>query len=172
MSLPDLKPLPISDLAVQRARRGDLGAFKEVYVAHVGRVHALTLRMTANPGLAEEITQDVFVKAWRKLGSFRGDSAFSTWLHRLAVNTVIDALKKERRVEIPPADRAWIPATTPAFELERAIVGLPDRARQVFVLHDVEGYTHEEIGTFMGITAGTARGQLHRARQLLREVLS
>jgi len=166
------KSIPVTDLAVQRARRGDLQAFREVYTAHVGRIHALSLRMTANPSLAEDLTQDVFVKAWRKLGSFRGDAAFSTWLHRLAVNTILDALKRERRVELPPSSRAWIPATTPAFELERAIAGLPAKARRVFVLHDIEGYTHEEIGKFMGTTAGTARGQLHRARQLLREVLS
>ncbi len=172
MPQPKPRTLPIADLAVERARRGDLEAFREVYATHVGRIHALSLRMTANPSLAEEYTQEVFVKAWRKLGSFRGEAAFSSWLHRVAVNTILDALKRERYVELPLVKRAWIPATTPAFELERAIAGLPDKARRVFVLHDIEGYTHEEIGEFMGTTAGTARGQLHRARHLLREVLS
>ena len=162
----------MSELAVERARRGDLAAFQEVYRDHVGRVYALAIRMSADPARAEDLTQEVFVKAWRKLGSYRGTAAFSTWLHRLAVNTILDGLKKKRPVELPPVERAWMPATTPAFELERAIAGLPEVARRVFVLHDVEGFTHVEIGELLGTTPGTARSNLHRARQLLREALS
>ncbi len=163
---------PVPDLNVRRAQAGDLQAFQVLYQQHVGRVHALVGRMCGNGALAEELTQETFVRAWRKLDRFRGDAAFSTWLHRVAVNVVLDAQKRERRrapTEWPPT-----PASAPRLgriDLERAIQTLPTKARQVFILHDLEGYTHPEIGAVMSISVGTSRSQLHRARQLLREVL-
>jgi len=133
--------------------------------------------------MAEELTQDVFVRAWSKLGLYRGESAFTTWLHRLAVNVVLNARKSEGRnrsrfgsepdeVDSLPHVRAsgWTPGM--ALDLEDAIAGLPPGARQVFVLHDVEGYKHEEIAGMLGITAGGSKAQLHRARLLLREALN
>ena len=140
--------------------------------------------MTGDRTRAEELTQDVFVRAWAKLSTFRGESAFSTWLHRLTVNVVLN----ERRVG---RSRSWTavssdddeehdaPAATSAqplhaekMDLERAIAKLPRGARRVFVLHDVEGFTHEEIGSMLGVTAGGCKAQLHRARLLLREALT
>ena len=135
---------------------------------------------------AEELTQNTFVRAWENLGSFRGESAFSTWLHRLAVNENLGQRRstgrRERRVfttdqpeehEGGPAAAPQAAAHPPArMDLDRAIAQLPEGARQVFVLHDVEGYQHEEIATLTGIAAGTSKAQLHRARRLLREALS
>lgn len=163
------------------AAAGDRRAFERLYRAHVDRVFTLCARMTADRGLAEELTQDVFVRAWEKLALFRGESAFSTWLHRLAVNVVLNhqASDGRRRRHLDPddagdaGDRLPARATSPGdrMDLERAIAALPRGARRVFVLHDVEGYTHEEIGGFLGITAGGSKAQLHRARLLLREAL-
>ena len=134
---------------------------------------------TGDPEEAMERTQDVFVRAWGKLGSFRGEAAFATWLHRLAVNVVLtdrrSAGRRERRADAAaalgprsePAPRAGL-----AVDLERAIAALPPGARAVFVLYDVEGYCHEEIAALTGIAAGTSKAQLHRARKLLREALA
>ena len=155
-------------------------AFERLYRAHVGRVHSLVRRMVAGQGGADadEITQDVFVRAWQRLATFRGEAAFGTWLHRLAVNVVLnhqkDAARGRKRfddaadVDVKPAKR-----TTPEhrLDLEDAIASLPPGARQVFVLHDVEGFRHEEIATQLGVTAGTSKAQLHRARMLLRGLL-
>ena len=165
---------------VRRAQAGDRAAFQRLYEEHVGRVYALCLRLTGDPEDAMERTQDAFVRAWGTLRSFRGDAAFSTWLHRLAVNVVLterrSAGRRERRTEaaaaeahprVQPAPRAGL-----AVDLERAISGLPPGARAVFVLYDVEGYRHEEIGEMIGIAPGTSKAQLHRARRLLREALS
>jgi RNA polymerase sigma-70 factor (ECF subfamily) len=133
----------------------------------------------AGPQLADELTQDVFVRVWRKLASFRGESAFGTWLHRLAVNVVIersrkDGLTRSREVEDSAGVYAVARATSPVVRLgiEAALEHLPDGARRVFVLYDIEGYTHQEIGTLLGITVGTSKTQLHRARVLLRQRLS
>jgi RNA polymerase sigma-70 factor (ECF subfamily) len=167
-----------SDL-VRRAQGGDRFAFRRLYEDHVGRVYALCLRLTGDPEDAMERTQDVFVRAWAKLGSFRGEAAFATWLHRLAVNVVLadrrSAGRRDRRVDAAaalgprsqPAPRAGL-----AVDLERAIAALPPGARAVFVLYDVEGYRHEEIAEMTGIAAGTSKAQLHRARKLLREALA
>jgi len=167
-----------SDL-VRRAQGGDRSAFRRLYEDHVGRVYALCLRLTGDPEDAMERTQDVFVRAWGKLGSFRGEAAFATWLHRLAVNVVLadrrSAGRRERRVDVAaalgprsqPAPRSGL-----AVDLERAIAALPPGARAVFVLYDVEGYRHEEIAEMTGIAAGTSKAQLHRARKLLREALA
>ena len=165
--------------AVQRVRAGDLEAFEELYRATVGRVHGLCLRMCRDPQLAEELTQESYLLAWRKLATFRGDSLFSTWLHRIAVNVILghhrsagrrlDAVAGEEAEPVEPMAR-----THPglAFDLERAIAGLPTGARTVFVLHDVEGYTHDEIAQMAGVAVGTSKAQLSRARTLLRKALS
>ena len=133
---------------------------------------------------AEELTQDAFVRAWEKLGQFRGDSAFGTWLHRLAVNVVLNDRQTESRrrgrqdesvEDVDTMAHGDVRAAVPpglSIDLERAIAGLPPGARKVFVLHDVEGYTHDEIGEMLGVTAGGCKAQLHRARLLLREALN
>lgn len=182
-----------SDAAlIERARSGDVGAFEYVYRREVGRVYALCLRMTADAVRARELTQSVFVRAWDKLGSFRGESQLSSWLHRIAVNEVlIDARSDRRRrarvvlAEDHAADSSGADTDAPAYsgvtmpvdteskiDLERAISMLPPGARTVFVLHDIEGYRHEEISRMTGSAEGTSRAQLHRARKLLMEALS
>ena len=178
-------PAPQDDVAL--AARGDRRAFERIYRAHVDRVFSLCARMAGDRARGEELTQDVFVRAWEKLDSFRGESAFSTWLHRLAVNVVLNDRKSERRqdgrmdhsvedIDVLPGRRAHgteidhSPALS--MDLESAIAGLPPGARKVFVLHDVQGYTHEEIGGMLGVTSGGCKAQLHRARMLLRKALS
>jgi RNA polymerase sigma-70 factor (ECF subfamily) len=173
-----------SDTAcVARAKRGDERAFESLYRRHVGRIHALCLRLAHDHAEADELTQDVFVRVWQRLATFRGESAFGTWLHRLAVNVVVSdrrsAWRRERRVaDQDPADDA---APTAALDrsaspgvrldLEQAMARLPAGARTVFVLHDVEGYEHKEIAEIVGIAEGTSKAQLFRARRLLREAL-
>ena len=167
---------PTTDDAVQRAQSGELAAFEELYRAHAGRVYALCRRLAGDEALAQALTQDAFVRAWERLGSFRGDAAFGTWLHRLTVNLVLhDRRTRLRRVEREqgstlaydePGERVEA-----GVDLERAIAGLPDRARAVFVLHEIEGYQHDEIAGMLGVAVGTCKAQLHRARQLLRRAL-
>ena len=166
---------------VERAVGGDIEAFEELYRANVGRVYALCLRMAGDPTLAEELAQEAFVRAWQKLGSFRGASAFSTWLHRVTVNVVLghrrSAIRREARVrsvgdDLPRDVAGRQPGTAESIDLERAISSLPDGARRVFVLHDVEGFRHREISRLMGIAVGTSKAQLHRARKLLRKALT
>jgi RNA polymerase sigma-70 factor (ECF subfamily) len=164
---------------IDRARRGDADAFAELYRANAGRIYALCLRMSADAGTAAELTQDVFVRAWTKLGSFRGESEFSTWLRRLAVNHVLNEFtarkRREARIEITDDltrfDRGRSGAADERMDLEKAIAALPDKARAVFVLHDVEGYRHEDIARMTGVAVGTVKAQLHRARKLLQKVL-
>jgi RNA polymerase sigma-70 factor (ECF subfamily) len=172
---------PVVDRALRRARAGDVQAFEELYRATVGRIHALCLRMSGDPHLAEELTQESYLVAWRKLATFRGESAFSTWLHRVAVNVVLGHRRtRDRRrervveeldaaVQSPTAEVAH-PGTT--VDLERAISKLPERARTVFVLHDIEGFRHREIARLAGMAEGTSKAQLSRARRLLRKALS
>jgi RNA polymerase sigma-70 factor (ECF subfamily) len=168
---------------VERARRGDVAAFEEIYRAHVGRVYALCLRLVAHRGRAEEATQEVFVKAWRGLPGFEGRSAVSTWLHRLAINVVMDERRAEARRDrwFEPLDdadgashdaEASVAPPESAMDLERAVEDLPDAARLAFVLHDVEGYRHREIAEMTGTPEGTWRARLHTARRMLRERLS
>lgn len=165
---------------VRDAQGGDLSAFERLYRDNERRVFALCLRLSADAALAEELTQDVFVRAWRKLGSFRGDSAFSTWLHPLTVNVALSERRSRRRrdariVAVPDpagAERApGAPRPEQGFDLERAILSLPPGARAVFVLHDVEGRTHDEIAAMLDLAPGTSKAQLFRARRLLREAL-
>jgi RNA polymerase sigma-70 factor (ECF subfamily) len=166
----------------QLAAAGDRRAFERIYRSHIDRIYSLCVRMSGERGRAEELAQDVFVRAWEKLPQFRGESLFSTWLHRLAINVILNARKADGRtrariqgdteqedvVGIPGARRAW---HAERMDLESAIAALPPGARMVFVLHDVEGFTHEEIAERLGVTSGGCKAQLHRARLLLREAL-
>jgi RNA polymerase sigma-70 factor (ECF subfamily) len=173
---------PSDDVA--RAAQGDRRAFERVYRTHVNRVYSVCVRMVGDRQRAEELTQDVFVRAWEKLGSFRGEAQFSTWLHRLAVNVVLNDRDTEKRMRqrhdegaddmdaFASGDVRPLPVPGLSLDLEAAIAALPPGARKVFVLHDVEGYTHDEIGTMLGVTAGGCKAQLHRARMLLRRMLT
>jgi RNA polymerase sigma factor (sigma-70 family) len=164
---------------VALATAGDTRAFERLYRRHTARIHALCRRMVG-PALAEDTTQDVFVRAWEKLELFQGRSAFGTWLYRLAINVCLARRTKAgkqrerfRRDEIA-LERAESPTRRHAdhrMDLDRAIDRLPQRAREVFVLHDVEGYKHREIGELLGISSGTSKSQLHEARMALREHL-
>ncbi len=165
---------------VQAAAGGDRRAFERLYREHCDRVFSVCVRMLGDRLLAEEVTQDVFVRVWNKLPGFRGDSAFSTWLHRVAVNVILTRRKaigtQQSRItdDEHAVDTAHARPVSVAdqLDLEFAIAKLPLGARQIFVLHDVEGFTHEEIGAQLGITSGGSKAQLHRARMLLRAALS
>ena len=165
---------------VLAAQGGDLGAFERLYRAHAGRVLALCARMTVDRNMAEDLTQETFVKAWRNLASFKGESAFGSWLHRVAANVVLDSARTRGRrlvrvasVEDADALMDFAPArdSASAMDLERAVAALPEGARTAFVLHDVHGFSHEEIARMAGQAVGTSKAQLHRARKLLREAL-
>ncbi len=165
---------------VAAAAAGDRRAFERLYRQHVDRVYSLCARMLVDRVLAEEVTQDVFVRVWEKLPLFRAESAFGTWLHRVAVNVVLSHRKSagisQSRMSNDESSLDAAP-TRPVpvgerLDLEAAISGLPNGARKVFVLHDVEGFTHEEIGVQLGITPGGSKAQLHRARMLLRTALT
>jgi RNA polymerase sigma-70 factor, ECF subfamily len=170
---------------VARARGGDVDAFATLYQRHAPRVHALALRLEGDAVRAAELTQDVFVRAWDGLPAFRGDSAFGSWLHRIAVNAAMMSARSARRrsarvalaedLAAPeheaPAGSVPPPDVEGAIDLERALRALPPGARRAFVLHEVEGFSHEEIGRLTGTAAGTVRAQLHRARRLLMEAL-
>ncbi len=175
--------MPDTDaLLVRRAQTGDQAAFAEVYRRHVGRVYAVCLRLVRERARAEELTQDAFVRCWERLGQYRSEAAFGTWLYRLAVNVVFEAGRKDRRREervLPIADPGMVeaprdrpdPTAGLGLDLEQAIAALPNGAREVFVLFDIEGYSHEEIARLAGIAVGTSKAQLFRARRLLRELL-
>jgi RNA polymerase sigma-70 factor (ECF subfamily) len=165
---------------VREAQNGDLLAFERLYRENVRKVFGLCLRMSQDASLAEELTQEVFVKAWRKLSTFRGESAFSSWLYPMAVNASLSERRSRRRrdariVPVEEPERMEQPVGAPrpeaGFDLERALATLPPGARAVFVLHDVEGRTHEEIAALLNLAVGTSKAQLHRARRLLREAL-
>ena len=183
-------PLPLSSSPadssddVTLAANGDRHAFERLYRANVDRIFSVCVRMVGDRAKAEELTQDAFVRAWEKLGTFRGDSQFSTWLHRLAVNVVLNDRETEGRrrdrhddaVEdmdtISYGDVRPLPVPGLSLDLEQAIAALPPGAKKVFVLHDIEGYTHEEIAESLGVTAGGCKAQLHRARMILRRMLT
>ncbi len=166
---------------VKRAQAGDTDAFELIYREHSARVYALCLRLSGGSGIdASELMQDVFIRAWRGLGSFRGDCAFSSWLHRLTVNAMLEnARSDKRRVArvLPMEDTSQIGAFAPGdspelrIDLERAIARLPEGARRAFVLHDIEGYQHQEIAEQLGIAVGTVKAQVHRAHKLLIQAL-
>lgn len=163
---------------IARAKQADARAFEALYRLHVDRVYGLCLRMTGNVAEAEDCTQEAFIQAWNKLDRFRGDSAFGTWLHRIAVNSVLGRMRKSKREH----DRIQVVADTdnsPVTEadtgelrdLSAAVDRLPEGARHVFVLYAVYGYSHEEAGNMLGIAPGTSKAQLHRARRLLAQQL-
>ena len=167
-----------TDDYVAKAAAGDVSAFEHLYRTHLPRVHSLVRRMCGGRD-TDELTQDVFVRVWQKLGSFRGDSAFGTWLHRLAVNVVIERFRQDatRRQRLLDGEGIFETLSAPvssrdfSMDFEAALESLPDGAREIFVLHDVEGYKHHEIGTLLDISSGTSKAQLHRARKMLRRHL-
>ena len=184
-------PLPMTDVPrtaiaeatdadlVRSATSGDMRAFETLYRRHSGRVHGAVWRISGmNEACADELTQEAFVRAWQKLGSFRFESAFSTWLHRLAVNVALMDLRSRvpaDTVENDVLETAFDPLTPfctgERADLEQAVAKLPPRARAVLVLHDVEGWKHEEIGRELGMAVGSSKAHLHRARRLLRTML-
>jgi len=169
-----------TEALVELAQTGDSRAFEALYRRLVGRVYALCLRMARDAQRAEELTQDVFVRAWERLGSFRGESKFTTWLHRLAVNVVLQdgrtKGRRESREELMEDPGEYLGRVTVEFpgtrmDLERAIASLPDGARRVLVLRDVYGYKYDEIAKMQGVALGTVKAQIHRARKMMREKL-
>jgi RNA polymerase sigma-70 factor (ECF subfamily) len=157
---------------VDRAKDNDYRAYEQLYELHAGRVYALCVRLCNDRDMAEDLTQESFVLAWRKLGSFRGDSAFGSWLYRITTNAVLSYLRKNKPFinsldidALPEAGRG--DGVLEQLSLEQAIGRLPDGARTVFVLYSLEGYTHDEISGLLGIAEGSSKAQLHRARQLL-----
>ena len=169
--------------SIRRAQAGDVDAFEQLYRENAGRIFALCLRLQAGDSSdATELMQDVFIKAWRRMGTFRGDCAFSSWLHRLTVNTMLENARSDRRRiarVLPMDDTSRLEGEGTArssgvdlkMDMEEAVASLPKGARMAFVLHDVEGYQHQEIAEQLGVSVGTIKAQLHRARRLLRERL-
>ncbi|OHE87181.1 MAG: RNA polymerase subunit sigma-24 [Lysobacterales bacterium RIFOXYD1_FULL_69_11] len=179
---PDTAPADAEDRAlVGAAARGEVPAFETLYRRHAGRVHGVIGRLVGGHGArAEDLTQEAFVRAWQALPAFRFESAFSTWLHRLAVNTALMELRRQRSRPGEDDDAAFdvlgMPdsaghGTALAMDLERAVATLPPRARAVLVQFDVEGWTHEEIAAELDMAVGSSKAQLHRARRLLRDRL-
>ena len=163
---------------IRQAQRSDARAFEALYRLHIDKVYGLCLRMTGNVSEAEDCAQEAFIQAWNKLTKFRGDSAFATWLHRIAVNTVLGRIRKSKREQDriqTVADTRPEPLNTgdtgELRDLVAAVDRLPEGARHVFVLHAVYGYTHDESASMLGIAAGTSKAQLHRARRLLAQQL-
>jgi RNA polymerase sigma-70 factor, ECF subfamily len=174
--------------AIARAQKGDAECFEGLYGLHKRRVYSLCLRMTGNTAEAEDLTQEAFLQLFRKIGTFRGESAFSTWLHRLSVNVVLMHLRKkglpavsleeslEPQQEDGPrrdigARDTQLAGSIDRVNLERAIETLPPGYRIIFVLHDIEGYEHNEIAEMMGCSIGNSKSQLHKARMKLRDLL-
>jgi RNA polymerase sigma-70 factor, ECF subfamily len=168
----------------QRAAGGDMAAFEEIYQRHHRRVYSICLRMLQNAFEAEDLTQDVFIQLYRKIGSFRGDSAFTTWLHRMTVNQVLMHFRKrtvkfEKTTEEGETPVQIVPGTESPFKmpivdkiaLENAIDQLPAGYKNVFILHDVEGFEHEEVAKILGCSVGTSKSQLHKARLKLQKLL-
>jgi RNA polymerase sigma-70 factor (ECF subfamily) len=171
----------IIDDVVRRAQDGDVAAFETIYRTHSATIFALCRRMVGDEHDARDLVQDVFVRAWQRLPTFRGQSALGTWLHRLAVNVVLEHLRSTKRdlarfIESDDDPTSELPATRTAspdtqMDIDRAVAQLPTGARTVFVLHDIHGYSHDEISQMTGIAPGTARAQLFRARRALMRLL-
>jgi RNA polymerase sigma-70 factor, ECF subfamily len=174
--------------AIERAKQGDAQAFQDLYDRHKRRVYSLCLRMTANTAEAEDLTQEAFLQLYRKIGTFRGESAFSTWLHRLSVNVVLMHLRKKNlpvvsleettqggEEDTPKkdfgADDLALAGSIDRLQLQKAVEDLPPGYRTIFVLHDIEGYEHNEIANIVGCSIGNSKSQLHKARMKLREFL-
>ena len=175
----------MSDHALtQRAAGGDMAAFEQLYERHNRRVYSLCLRMTQNVAEAEDLAQEVFIQLFRKVGSFRGESAFTTWLHRLTVNQVLMHFRKrgvrmeqttdDGDVPVQVVRGTEDPRRMPVVDriaLDKAVAQLPPGYRSVFILHDVEGHEHEEVARLLGCSVGTSKSQLHKARMKLRTLL-
>lgn len=170
---------------VERCRQGDLAAFEEIYAAHAGRLYNLACRMLGNTADAEDLLQEIFLSAHRKLDSFRGDSALGTWLYRLAMNQCLDYLRSRtaRTNQVTGAlddefglddagSRRLAEQTVSRVDLERALARLPEGCRAAFVLHDVQGLEHREVAEILGVAEGTSKSQVHKARLRLRAMLS
>ncbi len=174
--------------AIERAKQGDAQAFQALYDKHKRRVYSLCLRMTANTAEAEDLTQEAFLQLYRKIATFRGESAFSTWLHRLSVNVVLMHLRKKSLPVVSleettqggdddtpkkdfGADDLALAGSIDRLQLQKAVEDLPPGYRTIFVLHDVEGYEHNEIATIVGCSIGNSKSQLHKARMKLRDML-
>ena len=174
--------------AIERAKQGDAIAFQELYDRHKRRVYSLCLRMTANTAEAEDLTQEAFLQLYRKIATFRGESAFSTWLHRLSVNVVLMHLRKKSLpvVSLEESTQAGeedapkkdfgaedlaLAGSIDRLQLRKAVDDLPPGYRTIFVLHDIEGYEHNEIAAIVGCSIGNSKSQLHKARMKLRDLL-
>ena len=175
--------------AIERAKQGDAEAFQVLYDRHKRRVYSLCLRMTANTAEAEDLTQEAFLQLYRKIATFRGESAFSTWLHRLSVNVVLMHLRKKalpvvsleestqpgENEDTPKkdfgAEDVALAGSIDRLQLQRAVESLPPGYRMIFLLHDVQGYEHNEIATIVGCSIGNSKSQLHKARMKLRDLL-
>ena len=174
--------------AIERAKQGDAHAFQDLYDKHKRRVYSLCLRMTANTAEAEDLTQEAFLQLYRKIGTFRGESAFSTWLHRLSVNVVLMHLRKKNLPVVSleettqggeddtpkkdfGAEDLALAGSIDRLQLQRAVDDLPPGYRTIFVLHDIEGYEHNEIANIVGCSIGNSKSQLHKARMKLRDLL-
>jgi RNA polymerase sigma-70 factor (ECF subfamily) len=179
---------PSEAATIERAQQGDAEAFAVLYEKHKRRVYSLCLRMTANTGEAEDLAQEAFLQLYRKIATFRGESAFSTWLHRLAVNVVLMHLRKKTLPSVSleettqgtdedspkkdfGADDVALAGSIDRLQLQKAVNDLPPGYRMIFVLHDVEGYEHNEIAGLVGCSIGNSKSQLHKARMKLRELL-
>jgi RNA polymerase sigma-70 factor, ECF subfamily len=179
---------PIEADLIERAKLGDAQAFQALYDKHKRRVYSLCLRMTANTAEAEDLTQEAFLQLYRKIATFRGESAFSTWLHRLSVNVVLMHLRKKSlpvvsleettqggEEDTPKkdfgAEDLALAGSIDRLQLQRAVDDLPPGYRTIFVLHDVEGYEHNEIASIVGCSIGNSKSQLHKARMKLRDLL-
>ncbi len=183
MSAAEINSVPPNDFALaQQAAGGDESAFETIYKRHFRRVYALCLRMMGNPTEAEDLTQETFTHLYRKIGSFRGESAFTTWLHRMTVNQVLMHFRKrstrsekttaEGETPVQIVAGTQNPDRMPIIDriaLDKAIAQLPPGYRTVFMLHDVEGYEHDEIAQMLGVAEGTSKSQLHKARLKLRQ---
>ena len=166
---------------IARVRAGDGAAARALYDAHVDRVYRLAYRLAGDDALAQDFTQETFIRVFERLDTFRGESALSTWLHAITTSVVLNGLRKVKRFHQREADLEVADGVSVArrqsepdlkLRLQQAIDALPDGYRTVFVMHDVEGYTHEEIGVALGVETGTSKAQLSRARAKLREALA
>ncbi len=185
MSVVEIEKPEASDYELaQSSAAGDLAAFEELYRRHFRRVYAISLRMTASPEEAEDLAQETFIQLFKKIGSFRGDSAFTTWLHRMTVNQVLMHFRRRKSRPEYTTEEGETPVqivqgtenqnrmpVVDRIVLENAIAKLPPGYRSVFVLHDVEGYEHNEVAEMLGISEGTSKSQLHKARLKLRNLI-
>lgn len=179
MAAPSQNVVSEEAMWIKRAQKADPGAFEKLYRMHIDKVYGLCLRMTGSVAEAEDCAQEAFIQAWNKLSKFRGDSAFATWLHRIAVNSVLGRMRKSKReqdriqvaAEVAPSQAA-IGDSGNLRDLSAAVDRLPEGARHVFILSGIYGYSHEEASNMLGIAVGTSKAQLHRARKLLSRELT